>query len=208
LSDQLYDAATVVSEPNGQCLSAVYEQLLDNFMPRSKLKGAAEILQEAKDAFRASVGISSSDGYSSVWPVVMDPADWAQALGSSFAQANPAENPDNINMMIQDKSNTLRMLTAQLDAHSDAEDEVMKLKRKVEEMGKILEVANADLHSKYSETTIALAKVGANDKLAALVKDKNPNGTVEDMSKQLTAVCRTFLRTFVKRSEIRNIVLR
>jgi predicted DNA-binding ArsR family transcriptional regulator len=100
------------------------------------------------------------------------------------------------------------MLTAQLDAHSDAEDEVMKLKRKVEEMGKILEVANADLHSKYSETTIALAKVGANDKLAALVKDKNPNGTVEDMSKQLTAVCRTFLRTFVKRSEIRNIVLR
>jgi phosphoheptose isomerase len=138
----------------------------------------AELLQDAKDAFRTSA-VSSLYGASRVYPVLMSPVDWSQALDTGFSPEDLAENPDMISMMIQSKSGALDVLIKQLATLQGSEQgDPSELRGKVEEMAQALEKAEADLHSKYLDSTIQLAKIviavstsGASVAVEEVIKD-------------------------------------
>jgi hypothetical protein len=109
----------------------------------------------------------------------MSPVDWSQALDTGFSPEDLAENPDMISMMIQSKSGALDVLIKQLATLQGSEQgDPSELRGKVEEMAQALEKAEADLHSKYLDSTIQLAKIviavstsGASVAVEEVIKD-------------------------------------
>lgn len=120
---------------------------------------AAELLQDAKDAFR-STAVSSLYGASRVYPVLMGPVDWAAALDTGFTPEDLADNPDMIIMTIKSKSAGADSLRKQLAAlQSSGQGDPAELRKEVERYARELEDADAVLRNKYAESTIELAKI-------------------------------------------------
>lgn len=120
---------------------------------------SAELLQDAKDAFR-STAVSSLHGGSREYPVLTGPADWAAALDTGFTPEDLADNPDMIIMTIKSKSAGAGSLRKQLAARqSSGQGDPAELRKEVERFARELEDADAALRNKYAESTIESAKV-------------------------------------------------
>lgn len=119
----------------------------------------AELLQDAKDAFRTTA-ISSLFGASKVYPVLMSPVDWSNALDTGFAPEDLAENPELLIIMIKTRASALDTQKSQLALlQSSTQGDPATLKAEVDAAALTLENAESALHAKYLDSTIELAKI-------------------------------------------------
>ena len=202
---------------NADAVVRGYSHIVREALGHLDVATAAERLQDAKDAFRTSA-VSSLYGASKVYPVLMSPVDWSAALDTGFSPEDLSENPDIIIMMIKTKASALDLQKKQLALlQSSAEGDPATLKAEVEAAAKLLNTAESNLHTRYLDSTVELAKIaiaiathGASTvldvgvaeaieagkksaadveaELAQSVKGIDPMGTVKDVMEQVAAV--------------------
>ncbi|KAI1880301.1 hypothetical protein JX265_001922 [Neoarthrinium moseri] len=154
-----------------------YSHIVREALGHLDVATAAELLQDAKDSFRATA-YSSLYGASKVYPVLMSPVDWSAALDTGFSAEDLSENPEMIIMMIQTKSHGLDVLKRQLAALQNAsEGDAAALKKDVDLKAGDLRRLESDLYSKYADSTVQLAKIAiaiATDGASTLADVKDP----------------------------------
>lgn len=144
---------------NADAVVRGYSHIVREALGHLDVSTAAEILQDAKDAFR-STAVSSLYGSSKVYPVLMSPVDWSASLDTGFAPEDLAENPDMIIMMLKSKASALGVQKRQLALlQSSVDGDPETLKREVEQAAKELNKAESEMQAKYSDSTIQLAKI-------------------------------------------------
>lgn len=138
-----------------------YSHIVREALGHLDVKTPAEFLQDAKDAFRSSA-VSSLYGASRVYPVLMSPVDWSEALDTGFSLEDLAENPDMLMMTIKTKSSKLDTLKQQLSLLiGSAEGDVTTLRTAMEKKAEVVQAKEAALREKYKDSTIELAKIVA-----------------------------------------------
>ncbi|KAI0050873.1 hypothetical protein FA95DRAFT_1676382 [Auriscalpium vulgare] len=129
------------------------------FLGYLDVKSTAEALQAAKDSLRES---AMSSVYSSrvIYPVLMQPVDWFEALDTSFAPTDLSQGVDILRMQLTQKNARLDSLNDQLSAYMFAtEGNVETLKKDVEQLTKTRDDAQANLTRQYTASTINAAKM-------------------------------------------------
>ncbi|KAI0050912.1 hypothetical protein FA95DRAFT_499075 [Auriscalpium vulgare] len=150
------------------------------FLGYLDVKSTAEALQAAKDSLRES---AMSSVYSSrvIYPVLMQPVDWFEALDTSFAPTDLSQGVDILRMQLTQKNARLDSLNDQLSAYMFAtEGNVETLKQDVERLTNTRDDAQAKLTRQYTASTINAAKMyltavaPGSGALIAIAEDKNP----------------------------------
>ncbi|KAI0061320.1 hypothetical protein BV25DRAFT_1826806 [Artomyces pyxidatus] len=145
------------------------------------VKSTAESLQGAKDSLRESA-MSSVYGSRVIYPVLMQPVDWFEALDTSFASEDLSQSVEILQLQLTQKSTRLDTLNDQLSTYMfAAEGNMDTLKTDVENLTRARDDASAKLTRQYTQQTINAAKMyleasseGSAKKAGKIAADKNP----------------------------------
>ncbi|KAI0058158.1 hypothetical protein BV25DRAFT_1296423 [Artomyces pyxidatus] len=123
------------------------------------VKSTAESLQSAKDSLRESA-MSSVYGSRVIYPVLMQPVDWFEALDTSFASEDLSQSVEVLQLQLTQKSTRLDTLNDQLSTYMFAtEGNVDTLTTEVENLTRARDDASAKLTRQYTQATINAAKM-------------------------------------------------
>ncbi|KAI0061358.1 hypothetical protein BV25DRAFT_780912 [Artomyces pyxidatus] len=152
------------------------------------VKSTSESLQGAKDSLRESA-MSSVYGSRVIYPVLMQPVDWFEALDTSFASEDLSQSVEILQLQLTQKSTRLDALNDQLSTYMfAAEGNMDTLKADVENLTRARDDASAKLTRQYTQATINAAKMyleastgGATKVVGKLADDKNPNDAAKSL---------------------------
>ncbi|KAI0060344.1 hypothetical protein BV25DRAFT_1888300 [Artomyces pyxidatus] len=146
------------------------------------VKSTAESLQGAKDSLRESA-MSSVYGSRVIYPVLMQPVDWFEALDTSFASEDLSQSVEILQLQLTQKSTRLDTLNDQVSTYMfAAEGNMDTLKMDVENLTRTRDDASAKLTRQYTQATINAAKMyleassgGASKLTGKIDEGKNPD---------------------------------
>jgi len=135
-----------------------YPHTIRQYLGYMDIKSPAEMLQDAKDAFREAP-TSSLDGALNIYPVQMSPIDWFQSLSTSFTSEDLTSDPEIIFQQINAKSRLLDTLQARLATLQLApKNDLKALQSAVEQAQSAYTKAQSDLQKTYTSNIISLAQ--------------------------------------------------
>jgi hypothetical protein len=134
-----------------------YSHNIRQYLGYMDIKSSAEILQDAKDAFREAAS-SSLDGAMKVYPVQMSPIDWFQGLSTSFTMEDLTSDPELIHQQVDAKSKQLDLLQSRLAVLKGSPTiDIKALQKDVDDAQKAEDEAKKALSTKYTSNVIAIA---------------------------------------------------
>ena len=135
-----------------------YSHTIRQYLGYMDIKSPAEMLQDAKDAFREAA-TSSLDGALNIYPVQMSPIDWFQSLSTSFTMEDLTSDPEIIFQQINAKSRLLDALQARLATlQLTPKNDLKALHSAVEQAQSTYNKAQSDLQKTYTSNIISLAQ--------------------------------------------------
>ena len=135
-----------------------YSHTIRQYLVYMDIKSPAEMLQDAKDAFREAA-TSSLDGALNIYPVQMSPIDWFKSLSTSFTMEDLTLDPEIIFQQINTKSRLLDTLQARLATLQLApKNDLKALHSAVEQAQSAYNKAQSNFQKTYTSNIISFAQ--------------------------------------------------